>query len=383
VRIGVVAGEVSGDLLGAGLMRALKKRIPGVRFEGVCGDHMEAEGCKSMFPMEWLSIIGLMEAFGKFPQIRWMRNDLIKHFLSDPPDLFIGIDVPDFNLGLEKRLKAAGIATVHYVSPTVWAWRGYRIHKIKKAVDHMLTLFPFEARYYEEHDLPVTYVGHPLADEIEEEVDRKTYRRLLELPVDKTIVALLPGSRKSELMRHADLFIRTAMWLNRRNSGLHFVAPFASRETREIFEEAIKRNDAGGLLIALLDEHSRDVMAAADIVLLALGTATLEAALLERVMVVTYKLSFLNYWLLRGFVRIKLYSLPNILAGCEIVPELIQRDAVAEKLGKKAEYYLRNPEKSKSVAEALRSIHRQLRRNANEKAADAVLGVLRSQAGRA
>ena len=149
MRIGVVGGEVSGDLLGAGLMRALKKRIPGVRFEGVCGDHMEAEGCKSMFPMEWLSIIGLMEAFSKFPQIRWMRNDLIKHFLSDPPDLFIGIDVPDFNLGLEKRLKAAVIATVHYVSPTVWAWRGYRIHKIKKAVDHRLTLFPFEERYYE------------------------------------------------------------------------------------------------------------------------------------------------------------------------------------------------------------------------------------------
>ena len=214
-------------------------------------------------------------------------------------------------------------------------------------------------------------------------MDRKTYRRLLELPVDKTIVALLPGSRKSELMRHSDLFIRTAMWLNRRNSGLHFVAPFASRETREIFEEAIKRNDAGGLPIALLDEHSRDVMAAADIVLLALGTATLEAALLERVMVVTYKLSFLNYWLLRGFVRIKLYSLPNILAGCEIVPELIQIDAVPEKLGEKVEYYLRNPEKSKSVTEALRGIHRQLRRNANEKAADAVLGVLRSQAGRA
>ncbi|MFQ5754638.1 MAG: lipid-A-disaccharide synthase [Acidiferrobacterales bacterium] len=383
MRIGVVAGEVSGDLLGAGLMRALKKRIPGVRFEGVCGDHMEAEGCKGMFPMEWLSIIGLMEAFGKFPQIRWMRNDLIRHFLSDPPDLFIGIDVPDFNLGLEKRLKAAGIATVHYVSPTVWAWRGYRIHKIKKAVDHMLTLFPFEARYYEEHNLPVTYVGHPLADEIEEEVDRKKYRKLLELPVDKTIVALLPGSRKSELVRHADLFVRTAMWLNGRNSGLHFVAPFASRETREIFEQAIRRNDSEGLLITLLDDHSRDAMAAADIVLLASGTATLEAALLERVMVVTYKLSFLTYWLLRRFVRIKLYSLPNNLAGCEIVPELIQRDAVPEKLGKKAEYYLRNPEKSQSVVETLRGIHRQLRRNANEKAADAVLGVLRSQAERA
>ncbi len=360
-------------------MKALKKRIPNVRFEGVCGDRMEAEGCKGMFPMEWLSIIGLMEAFGKFPQIRWMRSDLIKHFLSDPPDLFIGIDVPDFNLGLEKRLKAAGIATVHYVSPTVWAWRGYRIHKIKKAVDHMLTLFPFEARYYEEHKLPVTYVGHPLADEIEEQIDRGRYRRLLKLPVDTTIVALLPGSRKSELMRHSDLFIRTAMWLQRRNSGLRFVAPFASGETREIFQTAIRRNKAQELPITLLDGHSRDAMAAADIVLLASGTATLEAALLERVMVVTYKLSFLSYLLLKRFVRIKLYSLPNNLAGCEIVPELIQRDATPDRLGKKIEYYLRNPEKAESVVEALRGIHRQLRRNANERAADAVIGVLHAQ----
>ena len=244
VRIGVVAGEVSGDLLGAGLIRALKRRIPDVRFEGVCGEYMEAEGCRGMFPMEWLSIIGFAEAIGKYLQIHWMRRDLIQHFLSDPPDLFIGIDVPDFNLGLEKRLRAAGIPTVHYVSPTVWAWRSYRIHKIKKAVDHMLTLFPFEARYYEQQHLPVTFVGHPLADQIGENIDRGQVRARLGLKHDSVVVALLPGSRVNELKRHADLFVRTAQWLHRRDTNLCFVVPLVSGEIREIFEEAIVRNGA-------------------------------------------------------------------------------------------------------------------------------------------
>ena len=243
MRIGVVAGEVSGDLLGAGLIRALKKRLPDACFEGVCGEHMEAEGCRSMFPMEWLSIIGLVEAVGKYPQIHWMRRDLIRHFLSDPPDLFVGIDVPDFNLGLERRLRAAGIPTVHYVSPTVWAWRSYRIHKIKKAVDHMLTLFPFEARYYEKQSLPVTFVGHPLADQIGEHIDRTEVRVRLGLPTEATMIALLPGSRMNELRRHADLFVKTALWLYRRNTTLSFVVPLVSSEIRDMFEQALKRKD--------------------------------------------------------------------------------------------------------------------------------------------
>lgn len=382
VRIGVVAGEVSGDLLGAGLIKALKKRIPGARFEGVCGERMEAEGCKGMFPMEWLSIIGLMEAIGKYPQIRWMRRDLIKHFLSDPPDLFIGIDVPDFNLGLEQRLRAAGVATVHYVSPTVWAWRSYRIHKIKKAVDHMLTLFPFEARYYQGHRLPVTFVGHPLADQIEDTVDQASYRRQLGLPADKTIVALLPGSRVSELNRHADLFVETALWLYRRDPSLHFVVPLVSAETRAIFDAALKRGPAAELPTTPLNGQSREAMAASDVVLLASGTATLEAALLSRLMVVTYKMSFLTFLLVRMFAHVKLYSLPNNLAGCQLVPEFIQRDAVPEKLGRAVEHFLQHPEKSRSIIETLKGIHAQLRRNANERAADVVVQVLRQQAAR-
>jgi lipid-A-disaccharide synthase len=379
----VVAGEVSGDLLGAGLMRALKKRLPDVRFEGVCGEHMEAEGCRSMFPMEWLSIIGLVEAVGKYPQIQWMRRDLVKHFLSDPPDLFVGIDVPDFNLGLERRLRAAGIPTVHYVSPTVWAWRSYRIHKIKKAVDHMLTLFPFEASYYEKQSLPVTFVGHPLADQIGEHIDRIDVRMRLGLPADATIIALLPGSRLNELRRHADLFVKTALWLYRRNTSLSFVVPLVNTEIREMFERALKKNKAEHLPLTMLDGQSRDAMAAGDVVVLASGTAALEAALLQRLMVVTYKVSFITYVLVKMFAHIKLFSLPNNLLGRELVPELIQDDAVPEKLGAAVENYLKNPEKAQEVITELRQIGAQLRRNANDRAAEAVIGMLQTHAGQA
>lgn len=379
IRIGVVAGEVSGDILGAGLMRALKKRIPDVRFEGVCGEQMEAEGCKGMFPMEWLSIIGFAEAVSKFLQIHWMRRDLLRHFLSDPPDLFIGIDVPDFNLGLEKRLRAAGIATVHYVSPTVWAWRSYRMHKIKKAVDHMLTLFPFEARYYEQHKLPVSFVGHPLADQLDEKVDRQACRVQLGLPVDATVIALLPGSRVNELNRHARLFVRTALWLHRRHSTMHFVVPLVSGEIRAIFEEAVTADRASHLPMTLVDGRSLEAMSAADVVLLASGTAALEAALLQRLMVVTYRLSFLTFLLVKLFAHVRLFSLPNNLLGSEVVPELIQRDAVPEKLGAAIEHYLGHPEKARSVLASLAHIRAQLRRNANERAAEVVLGVLQSQ----
>ena len=382
VRIGVVAGEVSGDLLGAGLIRALKRRIPDVRFEGVCGEYMEAEGCRGMFPMEWLSIIGFAEAIGKYLQIHWMRRDLIQHFLSDPPDLFIGIDVPDFNLGLEKRLRAAGIPTVHYVSPTVWAWRSYRIHKIKKAVDHMLTLFPFEARYYEQQHLPVTFVGHPLADQIGENIDRGQVRARLGLKHDSVVVALLPGSRVNELKRHADLFVRTAQWLHRRDTNLCFVVPLVSGEIREIFEEAIVRNGAHDLPLLRLDGQSRDAMAAANVVVLASGTAALEAALLRRLMVVTYRVSLITYLLVRMFAHVKLFSLPNNLLGREVVPELIQDEAVPEKLGTAVENFLNHPEKAESVLSELHKIGAQLRQNANERAAEAVLKVLHAQSAR-
>jgi len=366
-------------MLGAGLMRALRERTPQqVSFEGIGGAQMMALGCRSLFPMEQLSIIGL-EAVGKYPEINGLRNKLADHFLKNPPDLFIGIDVPDFNLVLEEKLKSAGILTMHYVSPTVWAWRGYRIHRIKRAVDRMLTLFPFEASFYRRHHVPVTFVGHPLADQIEEKYDVGALRRQLHLPSKGKVVALLPGSRLSELRRHADLFVKTALWLHKRHPDMHFIAPFVSPETRAVFEHALYRHGAWFLPLTIVANHSREAMASSDIVLLASGTATLEAALLKKPMVVTYKMSWLSYLLIRPFLHVDLYALPNILAGRALVPELMQREAVPEKLGNAVEYYLSHRDKMKSVQAALAGIHRSLRRKANACAAEAVIKLLKSR----
>jgi lipid-A-disaccharide synthase len=326
--------------------------------------------------MDRLSVIGF-EGVEKYPEILGIRNKLIEHFLSSPPDLFIGVDVPDFNLGLEEKLKAAGIPTVHYVSPTVWAWRGYRIRKIRRAVDHMLTLFPFEASYYRKHHVPVTFVGHPMADEIADRSGMAVMRRTLHLPAKGVVIALLPGSRRSELKRHADLFVKTALWLHKRHANIHFVAPFINPETRAIFEEALYRQGAWFLPVTIVANQSRDAMAAADIVLLASGTATLEAALLKKPMVVTYKMSWLSYLLMQPFLHVKLYALPNILAGRKIVPELMQRDATPEKLGNAVEDFLIHRDKTRSLRTVLADMHRSLRRNADARAAEAVIRLLK------
>jgi lipid-A-disaccharide synthase len=377
-RIGVVAGEASGDFLGAGLMREVGKRLHAVSFEGIGGPQMQAMGCRSLYPMDRLSIIGF-ESLDKYPEIFGIRNKLVDHFLANPPDLFIGIDVPDFNLGLEERLKAAGIPTMHYVSPTVWAWRGYRIRKIRRAVDHMLALFPFEASYYRKHHVPVTYVGHPLADQINVRCDVAAARRKLHVPSKATVVALLPGSRSSELKRHADLFVKTAIWLHKRHPNIHFIAPFVSPDTRVIFENALFRQGAWFLPITIVANDSREAMTAADIVLLASGTATLEAALLKKPMVVTYKMSWLSYLLVLPFLQVSLYALPNILAGRKIVPELMQSKAAPEQLGEAVAYFLTHREKVRALRAVLSGIHHSLRRNASKRAAEAVIKMLKSR----
>jgi lipid-A-disaccharide synthase len=383
MRIGMVAGEVSGDLLGAGLLQALKARVPDLQCEGICGGEMMALGARSLFPMEKLAVMGLVEVVGRYREIKRIRDDLIAHFLANPPDLFIGIDAPDFNLGVEEVLRRAGIPTVQYVSPQVWAWRGYRIRKIRRAVDHMLTLFPFEERYYRDHQVPVTFVGHPMADQIPDNVDRDSYRDRLKLPHGQTVIALLPGSRLSELKAHADLFVQTAAWLYERHPQFHFVIPFVSRPARLVFEEAVKRQHAWDLPITRLFGHGRDAMAAADIVIAASGTATLEAALLKRLLIVTYKMAPLTAALIRLFSHVKLYSLPNNLAGEAIVPELLQGDAVPEKLGEAVEHFLANPARAKVMYEAYGRLHRQLRQNASERAAEAVLELVRAGGTRA
>lgn len=381
IRIGIVAGEVSGDVLGAGLIRELKKRLPQVQFEGIAGPRMQRDGCTSLYPMDALTVMGF-DAFERVPQILGIRRELVRRFLADPPDLFIGIDAPDFNLGLEQSLRASGIRTVHYVSPTVWAWRRWRIHKIKRAVDHMLALFPFEESFYKERGVPVTFVGHPLADVIPLRYDQSAVRRELKLPLDRRIVALLPGSRMSELKRHADLFVQTAQWLYQRHPELHFVAPFASDQTKAAFEHAIERHAAHALPITVQSFRSREAMGAADIVLCASGTATLEAALLGKPMVVTYRVSMLSYWLMRRMAHVRLYSLPNNLAGRALVPEYIQHDATPQNLGAALERLLLDPKQANAMRRALTAIHRSLRRNANVRAAQAIIGLLRKRSGR-
>lgn len=381
IRIGIVAGEVSGDQLAAGLMRELKRRLPQVTFEGIAGPRMQAEGCASLYPMERLSLIGF-EAVGRYPALAAQRRRLARHFQDHPPALFIGVDAPDFNLGLEQKLRARGIPTMHYVSPTVWAWRGWRLRTIYRAVDHMLTLFPFEARYYRERKIPVSFVGHPLADSIEPVTNTGRLRRRLRLPARFRLVALLPGSRAHELLRHADLFVRAAQWLSSRYPDIRFVVPFATPETRVLFEQALRRQQADEQIFRLVDGRSREAMAVADVVLLASGTAALEAALLGKPMVVTYRVSWFSYYLIRLLAHVRFYALPNHLDGRMLVPELMQHDAVPEKLGRAVEHYLTHPAEAEAVAQALGRIRRSLRRHADVSAALAVVRFLRARRAR-
>lgn len=376
VRIGIVAGEASGDLLGARLMRALKQLLPHARFEGIGGPEMLAEGCRSLYPMERLSVVGLTEILGRFRELHRMRRDLIRHFIDRPPDIFIGVDSPGFNLGIEERLRRAGIRTVHYVSPQVWAWRTWRVRQIRRAVDRILVMFPFEAPFYARHDVDATFVGHPLADEIDRDLDPRAVRDRLNLDPDRRTVALLPGSRVSELKALADVFVETAQWLHRRHPDLQFAVPFVTRRTRLLFEAAIERHQAWELPITRFHGHSRDVMAAADVVLLASGTATLEAMLLKRLMVVTYRVSTLSYWIMRMLTHIRLVAMPNNLAGRYLVPELIQRESTPDQLGRAVERYLDRPLYAREVLETFGVLARQLRGNAAQRAAQAVVDVL-------
>ncbi|HWS04069.1 MAG TPA: lipid-A-disaccharide synthase, partial [Gammaproteobacteria bacterium] len=323
LRVGIIAGEMSGDLLGAGLIRALRERHPDAIIEGIGGAQMMAAGCRSLFPMEELSVMGLFEVLAHLPRLLRIRRSVIKHFLADPPDVFVGIDAPDFNLGVERRLKVAGIPTVHYVSPSVWAWRKGRIKTIARSVDHMLTLFPFEMAVYQEHHVPVSCVGHPLADLIPDHVDAVAARADLHLPVGVPLVALLPGSRAGEVARLADIFIATVHWCAHHRPGVHFVVPLANAITRDIFVGALRRH-MGDLPVHLIDGQARQAMAASDAVLLASGTATLEALLLKRPMVVAYRLARLTYWLARWLVHLPYFSLPNLLAERALVPEFLQ-----------------------------------------------------------
>ena len=367
MRIGIVAGESSGDILGAGLIRAIRARVPGARFVGVAGPEMLAAGCESLYPAETLSVMGLAEVLKHLPRLLSVRRSLRQHFLADPPDVFIGIDSPDFNLGLELKLRQAGIPTVHYVSPSVWAWRPGRIFKVGRAADLTLALLPFEPPLYAKHGFKAEFVGHPLADALAARPQRETLRAGLHLPVEGRVVALLPGSRFTEVERLGKLFLDTAQWLATRRPDVRFVVPAATPALNQLLKR-LARSYGPDLPVTLVEGHSREVMGAADVVLLASGTATLEAMLLGCPMVVAYRLAPLSHAIIRGLrlLKIPYVALPNLLAGRELVPEFLQSRATPEFMGEALLTLLEDPVARAAQSEGFRALagvlHRQIGR---------------------
>jgi lipid-A-disaccharide synthase len=395
-KIAIVAGEASGDLLGCHLMRALKAQRSDLTFIGIAGPKMQAEGAKSLFPIEKLSVRGYVEVLTHLYGLLKLRRSLLKQLLAEKPDIFIGVDAPDFNFWLEKKLKSRGIPAIHYVSPSIWAWRGGRMGKIKRAVSHVLALFPFEPALYEKAGVPVTFIGHPLADEIPLEPSKQEARDLLKIENGKYIVAMLPGSRQSEVRQHAELFVKTAQLIHQENQNTQFLVPLITRETRHIFEQALYKNlqeqmakeknqqdkvdaehlNAPHLDIDILFGHAHDAMEAADVVLVASGTATLEAALLKRPMVITYRMPTLSWWILKRMNYLPYVGLPNILAGKFVVPELLQKEATPQKLADAVSLLLVDKTKIKEIEQEFTAIHKSLKQDSAKKAAAVVLSYL-------
>lgn len=377
MKVGIVAGEASGDLLGAHLVHALSNRVPGIEFIGIGGPKMQAAGVSSLFPMEKLAVRGYVEVLRHYREIVNIRRKLLHYFVNNPPDVFIGVDAPDFNLGLETGLKKRGIPTIHYVSPSIWAWRGERIHKIARAASHVLVLFPFEKKIYDAAAIPATYVGHPLADILPEQPNRKAAREQLRLAQNGKIIAMLPGSRQSELHYMANLFVRTAQKIVAVSPDVHFLVPLVSRESRNLFETELYRAGGGDLPLTVLFGHAHVAMTAADAVLVASGTATLEAALLKCPMVITYKMSPLTWRMMQRKKYQPYVGLPNILEGRFVVPELLQDDATPENLSQ-AVVNLVNDEPVKGrLAQVFSRLHLDLKQNTADRAAGAILPFLR------
>lgn len=374
MHIALVAGELSGDLLGASLIATLKQHYPHARFSGVGGPGMIAAGLHSWVPLERLAVMGLVEVLRHLPELLSIRRQLYRCFLADPPAVFIGIDAPDFNLGLERRLRVHGIPTVHYVSPSVWAWRPWRVRKIARSVDLMLTLLPFEAAFYQDRGVPVRYVGHPLADAIPMTIDPGLARRALdlELPDTARIVALLPGSRMGEVRRLGPLFLETAQWLSAQRPDLHFLLPAATPRLHDLLE-TMQSALAPNLPLTLLQGHSREVLTVAEVVLSASGTATLEAMLLKRPLVVAYRVAPITAWIARRLLTIAHFALPNLLAGCELVPEFIQETATAANLGPAVLRWLEDAAAREALTTAFDALHGELRRDASQQAAKAII----------
>ena len=375
LRVALVAGEESGDILGSGLMAALKKRYPSIQFEGVGGSRMESQGLKSAFPMERLSIMGLVEVLKRYRELSGRRKRLISAWLQNPPDIFIGIDAPDFNLGIEEKLKAAGIPTAHYVSPSVWAWRQKRIKKIERAVDLMLCFLPFEAKFYERTRVDARFIGHPLANRYPIGVSQAESRVKLGLQSDLEVLALLPGSRGSEVEKLAPAFLKTARWLTERRPGLQFVVP-AANDARYQQLTHLTATYGQGLNLLLTRSNSDQVLNACDAVLIASGTATLEAMLTNRPMVVAYKMAGLTFKIIRRLLKSRYISLPNLLGNEALVPEVLQDDVCPEVLGPLLLRALDDSAYRAFLEERFGALSDQIRMDADEGASEAVCSLL-------
>lgn len=374
--IGLVAGEASGDILAAGLIRALKAQLPNVSFFGVAGPLMQAEGCEVWYEMEKLSVMGILEVLHHLPRLIHIRRDLTRRFMMLRPDIFIGIDAPDFNIRLEKKLKQKGIRTLHYVSPSVWAWRQNRLFSLAQATDMVLALFPFEKQFYDRFNIPCYFVGHMMADEIPLIPDKSAARMALGIDQNSLCLALLPGSRQAELALLGADFIRTAMLLHQQLPHLKVLVPLSNNQRRKQFER-IQAKIAPHFSMHLFNGQARLVLEASNAALLASGTVTLESMLAKCPMVVSYRLKYLTYWIAKLLVKTPYFSLPNLLAGERLVPELLQKNCDPQKLSNKLLPLLKGGKNVQMLKERFLVLHQSLRCGANQKAAQAVLALIK------
>lgn len=373
--LGIVAGEASGDLLGASLIHALRTHAPHLQSVGVAGGAMQAAGCHSLFNIERLSVMGFFAPLLRLPELIKRRADLYQYFRHARPELFIGVDAPDFNLGLEIKLRQCGIPVVHYVSPSVWAWRQYRVRKIKRAVDLMLTLFPFEATFYEQYHIPVCYVGHPLADQIPLNIDIAAARCALGLDQQATYIALLPGSRRQDMRYLAKTFLLAAQHVWEQRPHLRFVTSQVNELRYQEFYAAHQQYTPF-LPLQFFIGRSQEVLAAADLVLVKSGTATLEAMLFKKPMVIAYRLSAVGYQIAKRLVKMAYIGLPNLLAQEALVPELIQQAAHPQAIAQCLFDYLDYPDKVLALQDRFTTLHQQLRMNSAQRAAQAIAAML-------
>lgn len=375
MKIGLVAGEASGDVLGAGLIRAIRERIPDAEFEGVAGPAMVAAGCEQWEPADSLAVMGLVEPLAHIPRLLRLRRELARRWRESPPDVFVGIDAPDFNLGLEKKLRKAGIKTTHYVSPSIWAWRPGRVKKVKKAADRVLCILPFEPALYEAHGVDAVFVGHPKAHEAPEVVDVEAARLELGFGTGE-VVAVMPGSRSGEVSRIGGIVAAAAKAILAARPGIRFVTPIAAPKLRPLIEQQLR--DAGvDAQFTLLDGDANLAMSAADVVLQASGTAVLEAALLRKPTVATYRVSPVTYWIARRLVKLKHFTLPNLLTEQPLVPEFMQHEALPGPIAAEVIALLDDPERRRSIAERFDRLRAELALDADQHAADSVIELAR------